>query len=67
MRLLRPDGIHQGDENQRGIGMAVAVRTFDPTMFGKPDVAELLRTRATDVTVGDNETKTVNFTLIADH
>lgn len=80
---------HQGDENQRGIGMAgsvpirdgrfafgpmaagdyqvVAVRTFDPTMFGKPDVAELLRTRATDVTVGDNETKSVNLTLIADH
>lgn len=45
----------------------VAVRAFDPSMFGKPDVAELLRARATDLSVGDNETKTVNLTLIVDH
>lgn len=45
----------------------VAVRTFDPSIFGKPDVAELLRARATDVSLGDNETKTVSLTLIAEH
>ena len=36
-------------------------------MFGKPDVAELLRARGTNVTLGENETKTVNLTLITDY
>jgi len=45
----------------------VAIRTFDQSIFGKPDVAELLRARATDVSVGDNETKTVSLTLVTDH
>jgi len=45
----------------------VAVRALDQSIFGKPEVIELLRARATDVSVGDNETKTVNLTLITDY
>ncbi len=45
----------------------VAVRRFDRSIFGKPDVAELLRARATDMSVGDNETRTVNLALITDY
>ena len=50
-----------------GAYQVVAVRAFDQSMFGKPDVIELLRTRGTEVSVGENETKTVTLTLITDH
>lgn len=46
---------------------AVAVRAFDRTIFSRPEQLELLRARATDVSVGDNETKAVSLTLLPDY
>jgi len=45
----------------------VAVRSPDPSFFERIELVELLRARATVVTVGDNETKTVNLTLVTDY
>ena len=45
----------------------VAVRSADPNFFQRIELVELLRARATTVSVGDNETKTVNLTLITDY
>jgi hypothetical protein len=45
----------------------VAVRSPDPSFFERIELVEVLRARATVVTVGDNETKSVNLTLITDH
>lgn len=45
----------------------VAVRRFDPSIVTRPEERERLRARATDVSVGDNETKTVNLTFITDY
>jgi protocatechuate 3,4-dioxygenase beta subunit len=45
----------------------VAVRRFDPSIVTRPEEREQLRARATDVSVGDNETKTIRLTLLTDY
>jgi hypothetical protein len=45
----------------------VAVRRLDPSIVARPEERELLRARATDVSVGDNETKTIRLTLLTDY
>jgi Carboxypeptidase regulatory-like domain len=45
----------------------VAVRSPDPSFFERIELVEVLRARATVVTVADNETRTVNLTLITDY
>ncbi len=45
----------------------VAVRSSDPKFFQRIELVELLRARATTVSVGDNETKTVSLTLVTEY
>ena len=45
----------------------VAVRSPDASFFERIELVEVLRARATVVTVGDNETKSVNLTLVTDY
>jgi hypothetical protein len=45
----------------------IAVRSPDPSFFERIELVEVLRARATVVTVGDNETRTVNLTLVTDY